>query len=171
VGLVTTRVDPAGRPTVYEALAEVPGWVFPVGRLDRDSAGLLIFTNDHQLGERLTSPDAHVPKTYHARVRGVPDAQALRALREGIPLDDGVSTRPAVVRVIGAARGADEPSTWLEIVLTEGRNRQVRRMASAVGHDVLELVRVAIGGFRLGSLAPGEWRELTDEEVGRLARV
>jgi pseudouridine synthase len=104
-------------------------------------------------------------------VRGVPDAQALRALREGIPLDDGVSTRPAVVRVIGAARGADELSTWLEIVLTEGRNRQVRRMASAVGHDVLELVRVAIGGFRLGSLAPGEWRELTDEEVGRLARV
>jgi 23S rRNA pseudouridine2605 synthase len=171
VGLVTTRVDPAGRPTVYEALAAVPGWVFPVGRLDRDSAGLLIFTNDHQLGERLTSPAAHVPKTYHARVRGVPDAQALRALREGIPLDDGVSTRPAVVRVIGAARGADEPSTWLEIVLTEGRNRQVRRMASAVGHDVLELVRVAIGGFRLGSLAPGEWRELTDEEVGRLARV
>jgi 23S rRNA pseudouridine2605 synthase len=171
VGLVTTRVDPGGRPTVYDALQGLPRWVFPVGRLDRDSAGLLIFTNDHQLGERLTSPDAHVPKTYHARVRGVPDAQALRALREGIPLDDGVSTRPAVVRVIGAARGADEPSTWLEIVLTEGRNRQVRRMASAVGHDVLELVRVAIGGFRLGSLAPGEWRELTDEEVGRLARV
>jgi 23S rRNA pseudouridine2605 synthase len=180
-GLVTTRVDPGGRPTVYDALGDVGRWVFPVGRLDRDTSGLLILTNDHRLGERLSSPDHHVPKTYHARVRGVPDAEALRALREGLTLDDGTPTRPAKVRVLGTARGAaslpkgqgsprlERPgSTWLEIVLTEGKNRQVRRMGAAVGHEVVELVRVRIGRLSLGELAPGEWRELTPEEVARL---
>jgi 23S rRNA pseudouridine2605 synthase len=169
VGLVTTRVDPGGRPTVYDALQGLPRWVFPVGRLDRDSSGLLVFTNDHRLGERLTSPLAHVPKTYHVRVRGIPDADAIAALREGTTLDDGTTTRPAQVRFIGAARGADVASSWLEIVLTEGRNRQLRRMGAAVGHEVLELVRVAIGRFPLGSLAPGEWRELGPAEVAELS--
>jgi len=167
-GLVTTRVDPGGRPTVYDLLSGMSRWVFPVGRLDRDSSGLLILTNDTRLGERLTSPDAHVPKTYHARVRGVPDAEAVRALREGLPLDDGTSTHPARVKLLGTARGRSpgsssmtgQGSTWLEIVLTEGKNRQVRRMGAAVGHEVLELVRVRIGRLGLGSLAPGEWREL-----------
>jgi len=171
VGLVTTRVDPVGRPTVYDALSRMPRWVFPVGRLDRDSSGLLILTNDHQLGERLSSPDQHVPKTYHARVRGVPDLEALRALGEGLALDDGTVTRPARVRVIGAARGAAAGSTWLEIVLTEGKNRQVRRMGAAVGHEVLELVRVRIGRLGLGDLARGEWREITPAEVKALAVV
>lgn len=165
-GLVTTRVDPAGRPTVYDALGDVGRWVFPVGRLDRDTSGLLILTNDHRLGERLTSPEHHVPRAYHARVRGVPEEAALRALREGVPLEDG-PTRPARVRVLGAARGG--LSTWLEIVLTEGRNRQVRRMGAVIGHDVLELVRVRIGRLDLGDLAPGQWRELTPSEVGRLS--
>jgi 23S rRNA pseudouridine2605 synthase len=177
VGLVTTRVDPGGRPTVYDALAGVGRWVFPVGRLDRDSSGLLILTNDHRLGERLTSPDQHVAKTYHARVRGVPDRAALAALREGLMLDDGTTTRPAAVRELGSARGAGraagapaaETSAWLEIVLTEGRNRQVRRMCAAVGHEVLELVRVRIGRLELGSLAPGEWRELAPADVDALA--
>jgi 23S rRNA pseudouridine2605 synthase len=186
VGVVTTRSDPAGRPTVYDALGDggrpAPAgspagvaWVFPVGRLDRDSSGLLILTNDHGLGERLTSPDHHVPKTYHARVRGVPDPEALRALREGLALDDGTLTRPAKVRVLGTPRsrpgvgpGSGEASTWLEIVLTEGKNRQVRRMGAAVGHDVLELVRVRIGRLDLGGLAPGAWRELGPEEVRSL---
>jgi pseudouridine synthase len=185
VGVVTTRSDPAGRRTVYDALGRhappgspaTPGWVFPVGRLDRDSSGLLILTNDHRLGERLTSPDHHVPKTYHARVRGVPDAEALRALREGLALDDGTLTRPAKVRVLGTPRsrqgggsgdGCADPTTWLEIVLTEGKNRQVRRMGAAVGHDVLDLVRVRIGRLDLGGLAPGEWRELGPEEVRSL---
>jgi len=168
VGLVTTRVDPGGRPTVYDALSGLPRWVFPVGRLDRDSSGLLILTNDHRLGERLTSPEQHVPKTYHARVAGVPDTEALRALREGLPLDDGTQTRPARVKLLGTARAA---STWLEIVLTEGKNRQVRRMGAAVGHEVLELVRVRIGRLGLGTLAPGEWRELTAEEVARMIAV
>jgi pseudouridine synthase len=165
VGFVTTRVDPGGRATVYDALGGVGGWVFPVGRLDRDTSGLLILTNDHRLGERLTSPDHHVPKTYHARVAGVPDAEALRALREGLPLDDGTVTRPARVRVLGTPGGNAAGSTWLEIVLTEGKNRQVRRMGAAVGHEVLALVRVRIGRLSLGDLAPGEWRELDADEV------
>jgi 23S rRNA pseudouridine2605 synthase len=167
-GLVTTRVDPGGRLTVYDALGTLPRWVFPVGRLDRDSSGLLILTNDHRLGERLTSPEAHVPKTYHARVRGVPDAQALRALREGVQLEDGVLTRPARVRALGAGGGPGAGTTWLEIVLTEGKNRQVRRMAAAVGHEVLELVRVRIGRLGLGELAAGEWRELEASEIALL---
>jgi 23S rRNA pseudouridine2605 synthase len=181
VGVVTTRADPGGRRTVYDVLGDLgrlgpagpaapPGWVFPVGRLDRDTSGLLILTNDHRLGERLTSPDHHVPKTYHARVRGVPDAEALRALREGLALDDGTLTRPATVRVLGTPRArpaarAGESSTWLEIVLTEGKNRQLRRMGAAVGHDVLELVRVRVGRLDLGGLGPGEWRALGPEEV------
>ena len=178
VGLVTTRADPGGRPTVYDALGDLGRWVFPVGRLDRDTSGLLVLTNDHRLGERLTAPEAHVPKTYHARVAGVPEEPALRALRDGLPLEDGTETRPARVRVLGSPRpGAADaaearaPSTWLEIVLTEGRNRQVRRMCAVVGHDVLELVRVRIGALALAelSLASGEWRELGPDEVGRLS--
>jgi pseudouridine synthase len=142
-------------------------WVFPVGRLDRDTSGLLILTNDHRLGERLTSPEHHVPKTYHARVAGVPDSEALRALREGLPLDDGQDA-PARVEV-GPARGGRGRNDLVEIVLTEGKNRQVRRMGAAVGHDVLELVRVRIGRLGLGTLAPGEWRELTAADVAELA--
>src|SRR5262245_38826807 len=165
VGYVTTREDPGGRPTVYDLLAEVGRWVFPVGRLDRDTSGLLVLTNDHLLGERLTDPMHEVPKTYRARVRGVPDDEALRVLREGVPLEDGL-TRPARVRLIGTApRGQ---GAWLEIVLREGRNRQVRRMCAAVGHDVLELARVRIGRFGLGDLAPGRWRTLDPGEVERL---
>ncbi len=172
-GLLTTRADPAGRPTVYDALGEVGRWLFPVGRLDRDSSGLLVLTNDHRLGERLTSPEAHVPKTYHARVAGIPEPPGLRALREGLTLEDGTPTRPAGVRVLGSPRaGPGSPaSTWLEIVLTEGKNRQVRRMCAVVGHDVLELVRVGIGRLQLDALglASGEWRELTQAEIVRLA--
>jgi 23S rRNA pseudouridine2605 synthase len=160
-GYVTTRVDPGGRATVYELLADVGRWVFPVGRLDRDTSGLLILTNDHVLGQRLTDPLHHVPKTYHVQVLGVPDAAALLALRGGIPLD-GVLTRPAKVRALGGARGG---SAWIEIVLTEGKNRQVRRMCAAVGHDVLALVRVKVGRLSLGDLPSGRWRVLEPAEV------
>ncbi len=166
-GLLTTRADPGGRPTVYERLGDVGRWVFPVGRLDRDTSGLLILTNDHRLGERLTDPEAHVPKTYHVRVDGLPDESALRVLREGVPLARGLVTRPARVRVMGSARGG---STWLEVVLTEGKNRQIRRMCAAVGHEVRELVRVRVGGLDLGDLRPGEWRRLEPSEISRLAR-
>ena len=164
-GYVTTRVEPGGRPTVYDLLGDVGAWVFPVGRLDRDSAGLLIFTNDHRLGQRLTDPGHAVAKTYHARVDGVPSAAALDALRGGVTLGDGTRTRPARVRALGSRRDG----SWLEIVLTEGKNRQVRRMCAAVGHEVRELVRVRIGGLGLGDLAPGRWRRLESAEVARLA--
>jgi 23S rRNA pseudouridine2605 synthase len=165
-GYITSRGDPGGRRTVYDLLGEVGRWVFPVGRLDRDTSGLLVLTNDHRLGQRLTDPEAHVPKRYHARVAGVPEGEALRALREGVPLGDGTLSRPARVRALGAVPGG---TSWLEIVLTEGRNRQVRRMCAAVGHDVEELSRVAIGSLELGDLAPGEWRRLAPAELARLA--
>jgi 23S rRNA pseudouridine2605 synthase len=166
VGYITSRGDPGGRPTVYDLLDEGGPWVFPVGRLDRDSSGLLLLTNDHRLGQRLTDPEAHVPKRYHARVRGIPAPEALGALREGVPLGDGTVSRPARVRALGTAQSG---SSWLEIVLTEGKNRQVRRMCATVGHDVVELVRVAIGALELDDLAAGEWRRLAPEEVARLA--
>lgn len=164
-GYVTTRVDPGGRPTVYALLGDVGRWVFPVGRLDRDTSGLLILTNDHRLGQRLTDPAHRVPKTYHVRVSGVPDAAVLRVLREGVPLGDGSLTLPARVRALGATR---DGSAWLEVVLSEGKNRQVRRMCSAVGHDVRALTRVKVGGLPLGELPPGEWRRLPPAEVARL---
>jgi len=167
-GLVTTRVDPGGRPTIYDALGDLGAWVFPVGRLDRDTSGLLILTNDHRLGHRLTDPEHHVPKTYHARVAGVPESGALRALREGVTLPEGTLTRPARVRPLGTAR---DGTSWIEIVLTEGRNRQVRRMWASVGHPVRELVRVRIGGLELGDLRPGAWRRLEADEVDGLDRT
>ena len=165
-GFITSRVDPTGRPTVYDLLRGVPAWVFPVGRLDRDSSGLLVLTNDHRLGHRLTDPESHVSKTYHVLVRGVPDGAALRALREGGPLPDGTVCRPAQVRSLGATRGG----TWLEIVLTEGKNRQVRKMCRSVGHDVKTLARVRIGGLGLGRLPPGRWRRLSPASVAKLLR-
>jgi 23S rRNA pseudouridine2605 synthase len=165
-GFITSRVDPAGRPTVYDLLHGVPAWVFPVGRLDRDTSGLLVLTNDHGLGHRLTDPESHVSKTYHVLVRGIPDGAALRALREGGPLPDGTVCRPAQVRSLGATRGG----TWLEIVLTEGKNRQVRKMCRSVGHDVKALARVRIGGLGLGRIPPGGWRRLSPASVAKLLR-
>ena len=169
VGLVTTRVDPGGRPTVYDALAALPRWVFPVGRLDRDSSGLLILTNDHRLGERLTAPDAARPEDLpRPRPRGSRRRGAARAARGSHARRRHDAPGPPRCALIGAARGAAAGSSWLEIVLTEGKNRQVRRMGATVGHEVLELVRVRIGRLGLGALAPGEWRELTPAEVEAL---
>ncbi len=164
-GYITTRTDPGERETVYDLLGDFGRWVFPVGRLDRDTTGLLLLTNDHRLGQLLTDPESHVPKTYHALIEGVPDAATLTALREGVPLPDGTLTRAASVRSLGAARGG---GTWLEIVLTEGKNRQVRRMCAAVGHDVTSLARVAVGRLPLGDLASGEWRRLTPAQIALL---
>jgi 23S rRNA pseudouridine2605 synthase len=164
VGLITSRTDPGGRATIYELLGDVGRWVFPVGRLDRDTSGLLVLTNDHRLGQQLTDPEQHVPKTYHVRVQGVPDRAALRVLREGAPIGAGETARPARVRDLGSARGG----TWLEIVLTEGKNRQVRRMCAAVGHEVIDLVRVRIGRLSLGTLPAGRWRRLEPSEVAAL---
>ena len=165
VGYLTTRTDPGGRATVYDLIADLPQWVFPVGRLDRDTSGLLVLTNDHRLGQRLTDPEHHVPKTYHVKVRGVPEEAVLQVLREGAPLDDGTLARPAEVRPLGSSR---DGRTWLEIVLREGKNRQVRRMCAGVGHDVEELVRVRIGQLELGALAVGTWRVLGADEMALL---
>jgi 23S rRNA pseudouridine2605 synthase len=164
-GVITSRVDSRGRPTVYDLLPRFDRWVFPVGRLDRDTTGLLILTDDPALGQRLTDPSHRVPKTYHARVRGLPGPEAIRVLGEGVPIAEDRLTRPANVRLLGGTRGGD---AWVEIVLTEGRKRQVRRMCAAVGHPVVELVRVRVGGLWLGDLAPGEWRALGPDDLHRL---
>jgi pseudouridine synthase len=165
-GYVTTRTDPGGRPTVYALLGDVGRWVFPVGRLDRDSAGLLLFTNDHRLGHRLTDPAHATPKRYHVLVEGLPSSEVLGLLRSGLDIGDETFTRPAGVVVLGASRHG---RTWLEVTLIEGRNRQVRRMCAVVGHDVVELVRVGVAGLDLGDLAVGEWRRLGPPEVARLS--
>lgn len=165
-GVVTTRSDERGRPTVYDLLPTGLPWIFPAGRLDADSEGLLILTNDSSLSVRLTDPDHHVSKTYRVTVSGAPTKQALDALRHGVELENG-KTRPAQVRVVSRKPEA----TILEFVLTEGRNRQIRRMVRAVGHRVRRLVRVAIGGFCLGDLPAGGSRLLNDAEQKLLVRA
>jgi 23S rRNA pseudouridine2605 synthase len=166
-GFVTTRVDTRGRPTVYDLLTGLDAWVFPVGRLDRDSSGLLILTNDHSLSANLTDPAHGTPKVYHVRVKGIPSHEALRCLRSGMTLRDGTATRPASARLLGITR---DGQGWIEIVLREGKKRQIRRMCAMVGHDVLALTRVGVGELSLGSLAAGAWRRLTGAEVSRLVR-
>jgi 23S rRNA pseudouridine2605 synthase len=163
-GVVTTRRDERGRRTVYDLLPPGLPWVFPAGRLDADSEGLLILTSDAALAVRLTEPEQHVPKTYRVTVAGGPTEEALRRLREGVDLPDG-RTRTARVRLLGAGEG----ESMLEVVLTEGRNRQVRRMLAAVGHRVRRLVRVAVGGYELGDLAPGACRTLGEDDLRLLA--
>jgi 23S rRNA pseudouridine2605 synthase len=160
-GVVTTASDPQGRPTVVQLVPAEPR-VFPVGRLDADTEGLLVLTNDGELAHRLTHPSFGVDKEYLAEVEGRPGRGALRALREGVDLDDG-RTAPAQV-------GAVEPSV-LRLVIHEGRNRQVRRMCAAVGHPVRRLVRTRIGPLADRSLAPGEWRPLRPDEVRALEQA
>jgi 23S rRNA pseudouridine2605 synthase len=162
-GIVVTRSDERGRKTVYDLLPAGLPWLFPAGRLDADSEGLLILTNDAQLALRLTDPVHHVPKTYHVTVKGHPNESALNQLRQGMTLSDGL-TRPAHVKILHKG----EDWTQLEIVLTEGRNRQIRRMGAAVGHKVRRLIRVAIARFSLGDLQPGQVREMNENEVSQL---
>jgi 23S rRNA pseudouridine2605 synthase len=157
--VMSTAEDPEGRPTVVELVPREPR-VYPVGRLDWDTEGLLILTNDGELTHRLTHPSFGVEKEYLAEVEGVPTRGALRRLREGVDLDDG-RTAPARVAL---APGSGEVSA-LMIVIHEGRNRQVRRMCEAVGHPVRRLVRTRIGSLTDRRLAPGEWRTLTQAEV------
>ena len=162
-GIVTTRRDERGRRTVYDLLPPNLPWIFPAGRLDADSEGLLILTTDAALAVRLTEPEQHVRKTYHVTVSGRPTPAVLDRLRRGVDLTDG-RTRPAGVRLLQAG----DDRSILEIVLTEGRNRQIRRMSAVVGHRVRRLRRVAIGGYVLGNLAPGAYRPLDDRDRERL---
>jgi 23S rRNA pseudouridine2605 synthase len=161
-GVVTTADDPQGRPTVVELVPRDPR-VFPVGRLDVDTSGLLVLTNDGELAQLLTHPSHGVRKTYLAEVDGVPGSGALRALRDGVRLDDGV-TAPADVHLVQRRGG----SAAVEIAIHEGRTRQVRRMFEAVGHPVRRLVRTRIGPLHDRTLPPGEWRALRPREVRAL---
>ena len=160
-GVVTTADDPQGRPPVVGLVPNEPR-VFPVGRLDVDTEGLLLLTNDGELAHRLTHPSYGVEKEYVAEVEGLPTRAVLRRLREGVELDDG-PTAPARATLV-------DPSV-LRLTIHEGRNRQVRRMCEAVGHSVVRLVRTRIGPLADRSLAPGTWRELTGEEVRSLQRA
>lgn len=161
-GVVSTARDPQHRRTVVELVPKSPR-VVPVGRLDYDTEGLLVLTNDGELANLLAHPRHGVDKTYLAEVDGVPKPVAIKQLREGVRLDDGV-TAPARVRVV--QRGDDHAA--LEITIHEGRNRQVRRMADAIGHPVRRLVRTRIGPLHDRTLAPGAWRPLTAREVRAL---
>ncbi|MDQ3283441.1 MAG: rRNA pseudouridine synthase [Acidobacteriota bacterium] len=158
-GYLTTYRDPEGRPTIYDLLPDRDRYLFPVGRLDLDTSGLLILTNDTAFAERLTNPDYHVPKTYRVKASKPLGDEQLERLRNGIELRDGM-TRPAIVKRIGAAT--------FEITITEGRNRQVRRMVEALEAKVEKLTRIAIGEIGIGSLEVGKTRALTAEEVRRL---
>ena len=160
-GVVTTASDPQGRRTVVD-LVDHPVRVNPVGRLDADTTGAVLLTNDGLLANRIAHPRYGIEKVYVATVEGDPDDEALRRLREGVELDDGV-TAPAKAKRFAPGR--------VEIVLHEGRNRQVRRMLEAVGHPVKRLHRPRLAGLDLDGLAPGEWRELDGHEVAALRRL
>jgi 23S rRNA pseudouridine2605 synthase len=160
-GVVTTARDPQGRPTVVELVPSEPR-VVPVGRLDADTTGALLLTNDGKLAHRLAHPRYGVEKTYEAEVEGDPGEDALQQLRDGLDLEDG-RTAPAQARRLGPGR--------VELVLHEGRKHQVKRMLAAVGHPVLRLHRVAYAGLTLEGLEPGESRELAAGEVERLRRL
>jgi pseudouridine synthase len=162
-GYLTTYRDPQKRPTVYDLLKDVGTFLSTVGRLDLDSSGLLLMTNDNAFAERVTNPDSHVPKTYLVKASVRLTDEQLQTLRDGIELSDG-PTRPAKVTRIRDS----EKYTHFEITLTEGRNRQVRRMVEALEATVLKLVRVRIGAIEIGKLPIGKWRMLTPDEVDSL---
>lgn len=165
-GYLCTREDPGGRPTIYDLLTGVKSWAFNVGRLDRDTSGLLILTNDTDLGELLTNPEYKVPKTYLVKTASVLSEDELRQLREGVMLSDGLTQPAEVVRLRDS-----EKYTHLSITIREGRNRQVRRMTEAVGSKVLKLVRTQVGDISIGELQIGRHRPLSTEEVRALKKL
>jgi 23S rRNA pseudouridine2605 synthase len=155
-GYVTTRKDERGRKTVYDLLGDVGDWVFPVGRLDRDTEGLLILTNDTSFGERLANPRFRIPRTYRVRVEGRISREELERMAEGMDIGRGERTRPAKIEILGQ----DHASAHLEITLAEGKNREIRRLFEAIGKPITRLVRTRFGPFRLGNLPPGKWKEV-----------
>lgn len=177
-GVVTTASDEKGRETVYAALSPKfaakkdspptnPPWVAPVGRLDKASEGLLLLTNDSEWGARITAPETHLDKTYHVQLGIVADEEFIQALVQGVKTKDGEVLRAKLARRLRSG----QKNCWLEIVLDEGKNRQIRRMIEAMGVEVLRLVRVAIGPLQLGDLAKGEHRSLTSGEKRMLELV
>ena len=173
-GVLTQFTDRDGRPVLADYI-DIPA-IYPAGRLDKDSEGLLLLTDDGKLQQAVSDPAFKLPKTYHVQVEGIPDDEAMDKLRDGVELKDGM-TRPArVSRIEGEPPGlwqrnppvryrASIPDSWLQVIIKEGRNRQVRRMTAAVGFPTLRLIRSAIGDFRLDGLLPGEIRQAPDEQV------
>lgn len=166
LGTVTTRHDPQGRPVVTDLVRDIPERLFPVGRLDINTSGLLLLTNDGALANRLAHPSREIEKIYLVKVRGRLSAEAVRHLEQGVQLDDGL-TAPARLANLRFTAG----HTWFELTIHEGRNRQVRRMCEALGHQVSRLVRIGYAFLTLEGLAPGASRRLTSREVQRLQRL
>jgi len=164
-GVVTSLSDPEGRPTIADYLNRIRYRIFPVGRLDYDSEGLLLLTNDGDFAHAILHPSREIPKTYLVKVKGVPDEKVLNKMRTGVRLEDG-RTAPAKVQTLKTT----ENNTWLEITIHEGRKRQIRRMLEYTGHPVLKLKRIKIDGIALGNLPPGEYRYLKPEEVSRIKK-
>jgi len=166
-GVVTSFGDNRNRPTVYDYLKTIDRWVFPVGRLDMDTSGLLILTNDTEFGEKLLQPDSKVPKTYYGKVAGVVTTDEFFQLAYGLDIGRGEKSGPALAREIRAT----DKHTWFELTITEGKNRQVRRMFEAIGHPVLKLVRIRIGGLELGDLPVGKFRILSSKEASQALKA
>jgi len=161
--VVTSLYDPEGRPTIKDFLKGIKFRVFPVGRLDYDSEGLLLLTNDGDFAHAVLHPSKKIPKTYSVKVKGVLGDEEMEKLRKGIRLGDGM-TAPAKVKIMRKT----EKNSWLEMTLYEGKKRQVRRMLDKVGHPVLKLERIGIDGIKLGNLKPGIYRYLTPDEVNKI---
>jgi 23S rRNA pseudouridine2605 synthase len=165
-GVITSHGDPAGRKTVYDCLDELGRWAAPVGRLDKDTSGLLLLTNDAEFADFVANPTSGVPKTYLAELSGLVSDEIIARLNAGVEMKRGDWAKPQSVRRV-EDRGK---YSWLEIVLTEGKNREVRRMIEAVGFKVLKLVRTHIGPLALEGLEVGKWRELKPAEVAAVRR-
>jgi pseudouridine synthase len=166
-GVITSHGDPGGRKTVYEYLGDIGKWVSPVGRLDKDTSGLLLLTNDTEFADHVTDPDGKVPKTYLVKTSGILSDETVTGLNAGVEMKRGDWASPISVRRV-EDRGK---YSWLEVVLAEGKNREVRRMIEAVGFKVLKLVRTGIGPLTLAGLEIGKWRELTPSEVAALRKT
>jgi len=163
-GVVTSHGDKRNRPTVYDYLKKLDRWVFPVGRLDMDTSGLLILTNDTDFGDRLLSPSSKIPKTYYVKVSGLVDTKQYFDIAFGMDIGRGETSGLALVREVRRT----EKYTWFELTITEGKNRQVRRMCEAIGCPVFKLVRVSIGSYSLGTLPVGEFVSLSPADLRKL---
>ncbi|MGA1843695.1 MAG: pseudouridine synthase [bacterium] len=160
-GFLTTMADPLGRPTILKLLPPLKERIYPIGRLDFHSEGLILITNDGDLAFRLSHPGSMIPKTYLVKVKGKPSSRCLDQLKRGIRLSDGVSSFDSIMEIKSRTR----TNTWLKVTIHIGKNRIIRRMFLAVGHAVISLTRVSIAGITLEGLAPGEWRYLTRKEM------
>jgi pseudouridine synthase len=163
-GYITAVSDDVGRPVVVDLIKGIPERLFPVGRLDYDTEGVLLLTNDGQLAHALTHPKFEIPRTYHVKVRRTPTAAALRQLEEGVRLEDGMAKAVSVQKLHSTQAG----NSWIEIVLTEGRNREVRRMCDAIGHRVMRLKRVRFGTIHVEDLLPGDYQVLSKKDIKEL---